>query len=325
MYDIIGDIHGYAGPLKKLLEKLGYIETDGTWHHLHSKVIFVGDYIDRGPAIRETLQIVKGMADNGNAIALMGNHEYNAMAYHYETPQGFLRKHDEKNIKQHELTIEQFRGHENEWEMYLKWFYTLPLFFEDKGIRVVHACWDEDQIHWLKNNCESIQVLFNQKVHRTCVLDVGLLMASRKKDSVEYHVINDILKGKEFNIPEEYEWSDCQGLPRKSNRIKWWVDPHSAVYDEWLFDCPAEMKSLGIDGSINTNIYPKTSPAVFFGHYWLEDSCPTILDKNIVCLDYSIANKGSLVGYRWVPGQQLDITNFVKVTNGKLISLSPGS
>jgi predicted MPP superfamily phosphohydrolase len=86
MYDIIGDIHGYAGPLKKLLEKLGYTENDGAWHHPHSKVIFVGDYIDRGPAIRETLQIVKSMADNGNAIALMGNHEYNAMAFHYENP-----------------------------------------------------------------------------------------------------------------------------------------------------------------------------------------------------------------------------------------------
>ena len=78
MYDIIGDIHGHAEPLKRLLRKMGYQEADGVWQHSSRKVIFVGDYIDRGPAIRETLQIVKSMTDSGHAIALMGNHEYNA-------------------------------------------------------------------------------------------------------------------------------------------------------------------------------------------------------------------------------------------------------
>jgi predicted MPP superfamily phosphohydrolase len=45
-------------------------------------VIFLGDYIDRGPEIQKVLQIVRGMVDRGNAIALMGNHEFNAMASH---------------------------------------------------------------------------------------------------------------------------------------------------------------------------------------------------------------------------------------------------
>ena len=139
MYDIIGDIHGYAEPLKRLLEKLGYTQTNGNWQHPERKVIFVGDYIDRGPAIRETLQIVKGMTDTGNAIALMGNHEYNALAYHYEVDGIPLRKHKEKNTQQHQATMVQFEDHPEEWRMCLDWFYTLPLFFEEKGIRVVHA------------------------------------------------------------------------------------------------------------------------------------------------------------------------------------------
>ena len=51
-----------------------------------------------GPAIRETLQIVKGMTHAGNAIALMGNHEYNALAYAYQRPDGtYLRSHSEKH------------------------------------------------------------------------------------------------------------------------------------------------------------------------------------------------------------------------------------
>jgi hypothetical protein len=59
MYDLIGDIHGHAREFKKLLHKLEYKEVNGIWQHQHRKVIFVGDYIDRGPEIREVLQIVK--------------------------------------------------------------------------------------------------------------------------------------------------------------------------------------------------------------------------------------------------------------------------
>ena len=82
MIDFIGDIHGHADKLLELLEKLGYTTNNGTYCHPTRKVLFVGDYIDRGPKIRETLEIVKSMVDSENAIALMGNHEYNALCFH---------------------------------------------------------------------------------------------------------------------------------------------------------------------------------------------------------------------------------------------------
>ena len=70
MYDIIGDIHGHASALEALLLKMNYKEVNGVWQHPGRKVIFVGDYIDRGPAIRETLHIVRSMTENDKAIAL---------------------------------------------------------------------------------------------------------------------------------------------------------------------------------------------------------------------------------------------------------------
>lgn len=76
MYDIIGDIHGHASVLEKLLNRLGYSKQKGTYRHPERKVVFVGDYIDRGPEIPETLRLVHGMVKAGQAIALMGNHEY---------------------------------------------------------------------------------------------------------------------------------------------------------------------------------------------------------------------------------------------------------
>jgi Calcineurin-like phosphoesterase len=52
-YDVIGDIHGHADALRRLLAKMGYAELDGAFRHETSKVIFVGDFVDRGPAQRD--------------------------------------------------------------------------------------------------------------------------------------------------------------------------------------------------------------------------------------------------------------------------------
>ena len=52
MYDLIGDIHGHAAELCQLLQQLGYApDALGTYRHPAGRqVIFVGDFIDRGPA-----------------------------------------------------------------------------------------------------------------------------------------------------------------------------------------------------------------------------------------------------------------------------------
>ena len=40
--------------------------------------LFLGDYLDRGPEIREVLHTVRGMVEAGDALAILGNHESNA-------------------------------------------------------------------------------------------------------------------------------------------------------------------------------------------------------------------------------------------------------
>ena len=67
---IIGDVHGCSRTLEALLEKIGYRpEAD--------RIIFVGDYIDRGPHIKETLDLLIRLkeAAGDRIIFLMGNHE----------------------------------------------------------------------------------------------------------------------------------------------------------------------------------------------------------------------------------------------------------
>lgn len=300
MYDLIGDIHGHAHSLTTLLEKMDYEKVNGVWQHPEHIAIFVGDYIDRGPAIRETLVIVRKMVETGKAIALMGNHEYNALAYAIKHDGNFLRPHNTKNNQQHQATLDQFTKYGEEWQSYLEWFYSLPLFLDQEGIRVVHACWDEKQISWLK-----------QFGHYT--MSEELLIASHQKNSKAYTVINDILKGKEFSIPEEYAWNDKDGHSRTENRYKWWVDPNHASYGDFLFNCPQPLKDQMIEMDINAIIYPKEAPPVFFGHYWLEDPTPVIQSGNVICLDYSVAKGGYLVGYRWDGEKELKMENFVYV------------
>src|ERR1700731_4877184 len=70
---VIGDIHGMAAKLENLL---GQIDT---WCAANARaalrqLIFLGDYIDRGPDSRQVLRIVQRLQAEG-AICLRGNHE----------------------------------------------------------------------------------------------------------------------------------------------------------------------------------------------------------------------------------------------------------
>ena len=50
MYDLIGDIHGRAVELEALLIKLSYRRVGAGYRHEKRKVIYLGDFIDRGPS-----------------------------------------------------------------------------------------------------------------------------------------------------------------------------------------------------------------------------------------------------------------------------------
>ena len=146
-YDIIGDTHGYADELHALLDKLGYRGSSRlTAHPDGRKVIFLGDYVDRGPKIREVLETVRTMVDGGTALAILGNHEINAMRFHTKGSDGeFLRPHTEKNVRQHRATLAQFPN-VAEWEGWLDWFAGLPLSLDFGNLSAVHASWDNEAI-----------------------------------------------------------------------------------------------------------------------------------------------------------------------------------
>jgi protein phosphatase len=76
-FDIIGDVHGCADELEALLLSLGYApDESGTFRHeAGRKAIFVGDLVDRGPRVTDTLRIAMAMVGAGTALAVPGNHD----------------------------------------------------------------------------------------------------------------------------------------------------------------------------------------------------------------------------------------------------------
>ena len=80
-YHIIGDIHGHADQLTALLQKLSYQHRGGAWRHPSRSAIFVGDFVDRRPGQLRTLELVREMIEAGSARAVMGYHEFRAIAW----------------------------------------------------------------------------------------------------------------------------------------------------------------------------------------------------------------------------------------------------
>lgn len=287
-YDIIGDIHGHADALEILLQKLGYKRDSTVYSHPEGrKVIFVGDFIDRGPKIRETLHLVRDMVLSGNAQAVMGNHEYNAVCFH--TPNvingGYYRKHNYKEIHQHIETLKQFEDFSSEWKMFLDWFRHLPMFLELASIRVVHACWNDEHINWIKENYR----------HATDGLNAEFLQLVSVKGSLAFIAIEETLKGPEQRLPEGQFMIDKDGAKRRECRLKWWSADKSTM-GKGIISCPDNLLQNPMPEGSDLKIFA-SEKLVFFGHYWLV-GIPDIENPSAICLDYSVAKGGKLVAAR---------------------------
>ena len=129
MYDFIGDVHGHAAELRKLLSMMDYHEVSGVYRHPTRKAFFLGDYIDRGPRVKESVDLIRAMVNAGTAKAIMGNHEFNALCFHTASEAGgFVRPHSAKNIEQHQATLDAYADKDELGEA-LDWMLTLPLYY----------------------------------------------------------------------------------------------------------------------------------------------------------------------------------------------------
>lgn len=312
MYDLIGDIHGYATPLKRLLEKLGYKHNGTFWKHPSRKVIFLGDFVDRGPEQIESVQIAKAMVKNKAAMAVMGNHEFNAVAYatkHPEQDGEYLRPHSDKNQKQHSAFLNQVGEGSDLHQDFVKWFKTLPLYLDLDGFRVIHACWDAKSL-------DVIQPFLNKNNS----LKKSAWYEVTKKGTEAFDAAETLLKGLEIPLPLVCEgFYDEDTNHRMNIRTRWWKTQDLTYHSLALLPDAARQKIP------HTPVSPDLLPGyeadkpLFLGHYWFSGN-PAPVTDHIAILDYSIAaqhdnttHKGKLCAYRWNGETVLTESNFVWV------------
>lgn len=118
---VIGDVHGCYDELRSLLDKInGHAGDDPR------KIIFVGDYVDRGPNSKEVVEQVMRMVHRGDTVALKGNHEDMILA-------GEMSYAAQTLVSFNGTILKPVPG----WAM--NWMRDLPHYYEDDTIIVAHA------------------------------------------------------------------------------------------------------------------------------------------------------------------------------------------
>ncbi len=313
-YDIIGDIHGCATLLKKLLDSLGYRSGSGSYRHLERTAVFVGDLVDRGSEQREVLEIVKAMVDSGAAHIAMGNHEFNAVAFATEDPRKageFMRRHEEKNVRQHRAFLDQLTPDQRIF--YLDWFKTLPLWVDLGGVRVVHACWHPDSMRVVEKICGSNRLSTTAN-----------FIEAATKGTELYEAVEILLKGPEICLTDlgHPPYRDFGGAPRTKARVRWW-DQDACTLREvadvrgvTLLDgspyppLPADP----VDEFYRSVIYTESVP-VIYGHYWFQwERHREDWTTHTACVDFSAVAGGKLVAYRWSGEPTISWENYLPHT-----------
>ncbi len=130
-YYIIGDIHGHLLKLKKIIT---YINND---IKPEDSIIFLGDYIDRGPSSFEVIEFLIELTNRFKVIFLTGNHEDMFIRFVNigDNYSNYFSNGGGYTIKSYEANMHDFIIPENH-----KMFYNnLKLYFEGDDFIAVHA------------------------------------------------------------------------------------------------------------------------------------------------------------------------------------------
>ena len=151
----IGDIHGDLAQLRTLWERLPELTTSDT-------VVFLGDYVDRGPESSGVIGFIRSLPARTPArvVALMGNHEQILLdAYEGRNSEPLWPPSNGVMATYLSSTGEAFAGSEQQFEQMLKvkewlpeevydWMKRLPLWYEDERAIYVHAGLEGEDTVW---------------------------------------------------------------------------------------------------------------------------------------------------------------------------------
>lgn len=251
---------------------------------------FLGDFIDAGatasykPDDAAVLSSVRRLVDAGEALAVMGNHELNAILFHRKGSDGrWLRAHSDKNCKQHRSFIDALGIATPAALEWTGWFLSaLPLWHEGEGFRLVHACWSEPDIALIRARRPDGRLRLED-------------LPEIADESTDFgRAVKLITSGREELLPEGRSFRDKNGHLRRHVRLSWWRQGHSWRDAALSVPDPEELPDGPLPASFTPAPRPADAPPVFVGHYKM-DGVPRLEADHAVCLDYPHAP----CLYRW--------------------------
>ena len=248
------------------------------------------------------MNIARRMVDAGTALAVMGNHELNAIAWHTpdpEDPRDFLRPHFDpvwgpKNRNQHAAFLAEVEDKPALHAEIVDWFLTLPLWLELPDLLVVHACWHVPFMEWVAPQLHEQRFLTRESM--IAVTDQDEAEKDTATPSI-FKAVECVTKGIEVPLPTGHSFLDKDGVRRKRVRVRWW-DEKATTYRSAAMLSLAECAALPDDPIPAHACVARTDKPVFFGHYWLTGT-PALQTAKHVCVDYSAGKGGPLVAYRF--------------------------
>lgn len=146
----ISDVHGYYLPLVDLLNKLFIMDGFEIKDQTHNKIVFVGDYIDRGPQPLECMLLVQELVRRGIAKAVMGNHD----SWYYR----YLKGADVMMNPERKETLARIKSSKLYWttpeveKELLNFLEELPYWVDVDGIKFAHAIYSNSAAQKAKKN-----------------------------------------------------------------------------------------------------------------------------------------------------------------------------
>lgn len=131
----IGDIHGCNRKLQRLLAQID-LDPDA------DRLVFIGDYIDRGPDIRGVIETIIALKETcPNVVCLRGNHEDMFINYFLEgrDEELFFANDGGTTLSSYGLTLADARSGRGFPEDHLRFLASLPLSYETEAYFFVHA------------------------------------------------------------------------------------------------------------------------------------------------------------------------------------------
>jgi len=262
--DLLGDIHGELPALDALVALLGY--TSNGNHPQGRRLVFLGDLIDRGPDSPGVVRRVADMVERGRALALMGNHDLNAILCLPKKENTWLFDHGPVNETETKVAGERER------DEILGFLRQLPVAMRRDDLRLVHACWDDASLKTLESETCPVRAFGTHKNRIKAAHIANADPIARNLALQNENPMKRLTSGPEVRAGAPFF---AGGKERHEARHPWWNDY--------------------ADG-----------PLVVFGHYWripvtgiqkddgLFGGVPlnrTLGSGRAMCIDYSVGGR----------------------------------